>query len=304
MVLLQLDKEKKWTKITEEDKALLPPDEQKKVIYLDGKFWKCLEHYKHMQEKNNDVVIIIEGLEGSGKSTLQGMILEFISDGRFDPKNDLVGADYLDGLEKIERAKKRGWLGFDEGNVFFLATETTKREHRDLHKIFSIFRQKNLFVVICLPSFFRLGTYFAIDRSVGLVRTYFKKSRKGYFCYYGRSRKDKLYTVGKRTYNPNAVKPRLKGRFTTCYKLETQEYKNFKENTLSTEIEKAREKFKKPPTKFELEQKILKDFVEKNFKYKTKELASMLGVGERRIQQLKKMIREDKEKKSDNSLEK
>ncbi len=288
MVLLRYNKiAEQWQEIPKEEKQ--PTD-----LYLDGTLRKCLDHYKRVQHRDNDIVLIISGNEGSGKSTIMGDILEYISDGEFKPENDLIGADYLDGLEKIEKIKQYGCLGFDEGNAFFLATETMKREHRDLHKIFSIFRQKNLFVVISLPGFFRIGSYFALDRSAGLIRTYIQEGSRGYFAFYGRKAKDKLYRIGKQGHNDNAVKPTFRGRFGKCFKLENEEYREFKTDTLSNEISKAKEKYrdnnKSGLNEHDYKRKYNLEFIKNNPDLSSKEVGYRLGYTERRIQQLKKSI--------------
>lgn len=286
MVLLRFDKkEKKWIEIERLEK-------QEGDIYLDNNLRKCLDHYKSERNKNDDKGIVIVGDEGSGKSTIAGAILEYMSDGTFDPMKDLIGSDYLDGLEKIQNLKRKGQIGFDEGNIFFLATETVKREHRDLHKIFSIFRQKNCFFVICLPGFFRLGSYFALDRSDALIRTYKRNGNRGYFAYYGRKAKDKLYRIGKKTYDYKLVKPTFRGRFARCHKLENEEYRSIKDETLNHEINKAKEKLnvKKPPTEFEMRMKRDRELIKNNIEMDSKQLALVLGVTYRRIQQLKNEI--------------
>jgi len=285
MVLLRFNKqEKEWVVIPKSEKV-------EGDIYLDGKLRKCLDYYKSRQRKNNDCGIIITGDEGSGKSTVAGNIMEYMSDGKFNPTKEIIGSDYLDGLEKIEKVKTGGRLLFDEGNVFFLATETVKKEHRDLHKIFSIFRQKNLFFIICLPSFFRLGSYFALDRSSALITTYLKRGKRGSFSFHGKKGKDKLYRIGKKTYNPKIVKPKFRGKFTKCYKLENKEYRKIKEQTLHNEIGKARDRQKKPPTMWESQQRTRLDIIKKNHKLPAKELAKLLGLSEQRIFQIRREIK-------------
>ena len=213
MVLLIMDDETNdWKIITKEQKAEMPEEEQEKVLYLDGKMKEKLDFSQEQRAKNNDVIGIISGKEGSGKSSLAGNIMRYISKDTFNPKKHLIGSDYEDGIRKIEEILHKGFLMFDEGNVFFLSTDVMKRESRDLHKLFSIFRQKNLFVLIVLPSFFRLNSYFALDRSDFLCRTYIKDGQRSYFAYYGTKRKAQLYYKGKEGYNNNAVFPTFRGR--------------------------------------------------------------------------------------------
>lgn len=285
--MLRFNKERKqWDIIPAKEK-------QKGDFYLDGKEKKCLDHFKKQQQNNNDTLIPIVGPEGSGKGAKMGHILRYISDDKFDPKKDLIGADYVDGLTKIKNVKKMGWLGFDEFVSFGLGSETMKKEARDLHKIFSIFRQKNLFVVICLPSFFRLQSYYALDRSDALFSTYIKNGKRGFFSFYGKKTKDKLYRFGKKTHNMEAVKPTFRGRFTKCDLMETEDYFSFKESTLDLEIDKAMNNNKKPKTEWEIKKQMELDMVGKNMKTPAIELSKLFGMTERRIYQLKKQIREE-----------
>jgi len=289
MLLRWIEEDKKWIVINEKEK-------QEGDLYLPKKLIKCLNYYKQQQKNDNDIVLILSGNEGSGKSTLMGNVLEYISDTKFSPTKDLIGSDYLDGLHKIEDAPQGGYLGFDEGNSFFLATETTTTEHRDLHKVFSIFRQKNLFVVICLPGFFRLGTYFALDRSVCLMKTYLRKGKRGFFAFYGRSKKDALYRLGKPTYNDNLIEPNFRATFSKCHKLENQEYKTFKKVTLRSEIQKARDKYNKKVGKPKLESSTNREVVARNIDKPVKEVAKLLGISERAVYFIKSGLKEDANK--------
>ena len=293
MVLLIIDKETEdWKIITREEKAELPEEEQEKVLYLDGKEKKKLDFAQGQREKDNDVVVIVSGKEGSGKSSLAGNEMRYISKDKFDPKKHLIGSDYEDGIKKIEEAPYKGFLMFDEGNVFFLSTDVMKRESRDLHKIFSIFRQKNLFVIIVLPSFFRLNSYFALDRSAFLCRTYIKNGERSHFAYYGTRKKAQLYYKGREGYNDNAVSPTFRGRFTKCYLLETKEYKNFKLDTLQKSIKIAKVVKKKTPT--EVKRDVLQEMIRNNPDKTSIELSKTLGISSSYIRALRLKEKSDK----------
>ena len=281
MVLLRFNKETEvWDTVSEEDK--LETD-----LYLDGLLKKKLDFAKKQQANNNDVVGIISGDEGSGKSSLAGNIMRYITDDKFDPKKDMIGSDMEDAINKLLNAEEKSALMFDEGNVFFLSTETMKREQRNLHKVFSIFRQKNLFVLIVLPSFFRLGSYFAQDRSRFLIRTYLNNmGERSYFAYYGNMRKDNLYRFGKKDKNYNVTQPNFRGRFSSCYPLETKEYKAFKLRTLQKSFEEAL------PKKTKTAEQVRKEHDYKEIKrlydsgFKTIEIAKIKDISQRRVQQI------------------
>jgi hypothetical protein len=258
MVVLLFDKEKKkWKELTDEEKENISPEDKARTLYLDRQLKDRLDFAKKYQKNNNDVVGLIEGDEGSGKSSLGGNVMRYMTDDTFNPLTQMVGSDYEDALKKIEEAPQGGHLMFDEGNVFFLSTETTKREHRDLHKIFSIFRQQNLFVLIILPSFLRMGTYFALDRTKFLLQTYMKQDKRGQFAYYGNKAKAKYYRLGKKDmYNRNLVAPNFRGKFTRCITLEDEEYKKFKLKTLRQQFKNARDGQKKPKSPVEIEREV------------------------------------------------
>jgi len=292
MVLLQIDREKsKWFVITKEEKDLLPEDVQEKdVMYLDGKLKQKLDFAIKEQANNDDCPIIVSGAEGTGKGAITGNILRYVSKDKYDPKLHMIGSDYLDGLIKLRDAEMYGCLHYDEGNEYFLSTEIMKRESRDLHKIFSIIRQKCLFVVINMPSFFRSQSYFALDRTKFMIRVYKKQGKRGYFAYYGQKKKAKLYTFGKKNHNYNAVSPTFRGRFTTCYLLENLSYKKFKNETLDNAIDGAIESNKKtkPMSQTDIKRKLVKDLILSNPDKSTKELSSILNLSQRRIEQIRK----------------
>ena len=282
MVILILNKEKnEWQQISPEEKATLPPEMKAETLTISSKLKQKLDFGLKQQQNDDDVMVIIDGKEGTGKSSLAGEIMRYITKDTFDPKKDMIGSDYEDALEKIDNVKKGGCLMFDEGNAFFMSTDTTKKETRELHKIFSIFRQLNLFVIICLPSFFRMASYFASDRPKFLCTTYKHNGERGRYCYYGEKRLAKFYAKGrKEAYNRQAIKPQFRARFNKCICLENPEYKKFKLKTLKMAISKARTATKagKPPTPREIESKKIDDIILKNPDKTSEELGKFLGL--------------------------
>ena len=285
MVLLRFNKkDKEWKEI---------PQEKRKEhdLYLDGKLKNKLDFAKRHRKRNNDVIGIVEGKEGSGKSSLAGNIMRYVTNDSFDPTKDMIGSDYEDAINKIDKVKNSGHLMFDEGNVFFLSTETIKREHRDLHKLFSIFRQKNLFVLIVLPSFFRLGTYFALDRSNFMVRTYLKNGKRGYLGYYGEKTKANLYKKGKAKYDIHVVEPNFRGRFTKCYLLETKEYHDFKISTLKQSFVVARAPLRKKKSAAEIKREVMYKLIEDNPELTSPKLSLIIGMDDSRIRAIRREMK-------------
>lgn len=288
MVLLRFNKENsEWDILTKEQKAELPEDvQEKEVFYLDGFLKEKCDFAKKQKARNNDVVGICVGDEGSGKSTIAGNVMRYMCEDEFEPTLHMIGDDDDGGIDKLDKLPQGGNAVFDEGNRFFLSIETMKKEQRNLHKIFSIFRQKNLFILIVLPSFFRLGSYFALDRSRFMLRTYLRDGERSFFEYYGNQRKDKLYRIGKKLHDYSCVSPTFRGRFTKCLQLESKEYKDFKLKTLRSAIESTKPQ-NKPKSEHELKQQLIKDLIANNSDKTTAELGSLLDVTPRRIRQIR-----------------
>lgn len=296
MPYLRFDKkEKKWNVIESSEK--LETD-----LFLAQGIKNKLDFAKKQKEKNNDIVGIVCGDEGSGKSSMAGNMMRYMCDDTFNPIEDMIGSDEEDAYNKLQNVKHSGNLMFDEGNIFFLSTETMKRQHRDLHKIFSIFRQKNLFVLIVLPSFFRLGTYFALDRSKFLIRTYLDNNgERGCFAYYGNKVKNRLYRIGKKMHDYQIIQPNFRGRFKQCLQLESEEYTKFKLETLKKSFSIANRK--KVKTKYEIQNDYKKDLIRKNMDKPAKELGPILGITNRRVDMIKQQLRDYEDEQRNKQVE-
>jgi hypothetical protein len=295
MVLLKSPKltgSKNWEEITKEEKNQMSQEDQDKyVIYLDGKKKEKLDFVKKQQAKNTDACSIYDGPEGSGKSTDAVTDMRYVTNDKFDLQKHMIGADYEEALDKLEAVEDGLGLIFDEGQLLFASNEHMKRESRDLHKIFSIIRQKRLFVIIILPSIFRLNTYFAIDRSRFLVHHYIKGGDKGYFAYYGGQRKDKLIRYGKKTHDHSCVQPSFRGRFTVSAPLENPEYKAFKRKTLLEALRQAKNP-KKQRSEVEIKRDLIAQMIKNNPNKTSVELGSILGITDRRVRQIRTQLNE------------
>lgn len=303
MTLLIIDEHTKdWKEVSQEEKKKMSEEEQKKVLYVDEFHRKKLDFIRDEQNlKNRDSVGLICGQVGSGKSTKGANDLRYISKDRFDPDKHMIGSDYDDAIEKIEKVPKGEWLLFDEGSVFFKSVDVMTKESKSLADIFDIFRQKNLVVMICMPSFFRVNPTLAIERSHFLVRTYVltKKGHKDSFRfkYYGRKKKEILYNVGKKERNYNVVRTTIKGHFTPCYLIENEEYKEFKLQTLYNSIRKAKRKSstssKKTLSSKDIEMSVIRNIVANNPDKSSIELGKIIGKDDSRVRQIRADLKKE-----------
>jgi len=99
-------------------------------------------------------------------------------------------------------------------------------------------RQKNLFVIMVLPTFFMLDKYAAIFRAKALIHVYENKGIRGYFRLYNSRLKKLLYLHGKKdySYSHKFVRTRFTGRFYGKFALggdeEEKKYRKKKEEAL------------------------------------------------------------------------
>jgi len=168
---------------------------------------------KKLQKKSYDVVFMVDGLEGSGKSTLGNAIAYFLSDGNMTEFNIAEGSQ--DAIKKLEKLDEEAPLVIDEGSLVFSSKDVMKREQRQLVKILNVIRQKRMILVIIAPSFFDINRYVSVDRARFLLHVYPDKDyNRGRFSYFGTKKKRILYAEGKKNYNSyKRPKANFFGRF-------------------------------------------------------------------------------------------
>ena len=167
-------------------------------------------------EKDEDCVIAIDGLEGCGKSTLAFQIGKYI-DPTLNLKRVVFNAEEF--RNAVLNAKRGQCVIFDEAFTGFSSRSSLSGVNRTLVSLMMQMRQKNLFVIVVLPTFFLLDKYVALWRTKFLIHCYKNKSVKGYFRIYNRSKKKLLFLAGRQTYSYNVkigkvpILTKFKGRF-------------------------------------------------------------------------------------------
>lgn len=268
-------------------------------FYLDGELKKRLDNVKYItHERNYDAVIIIDGLERVGKSTLGITCGYYIADGNFTQEN--IAADSDDAIKKIESLPDKSVLLIDEGSLVFNSRDSMKREQRKLIKILNVVGQKNMTFIIVLPSFFDLNKSIAIRRSRFLLHCYSdNKLRRGRFAYFSQDKKKLLYMVGKKNYESYAY-PKLKkterGRFVDFNPL-GPEYLETKKKSLMSALHEE-DRHSKRGIRAELWQDIIQNVEkfksDKTFNDLTQEdKANMLNISRRTYVKYLKILRDE-----------
>lgn len=228
------------------------------TIYLDNFLKMRLDHVLKQQKKEFDAVILIDGNEGSGKSTLSFIVAWYLSNGNIAMTNICEGTD--DAVDKLEHLPDRSVLIIDEGSLLFSSRDVMKRENKQLLKILNVIRQKCMILIVVAPSFFELEKYLAYRRSNFLLHVYLdKRGNRGRFVYFGTKKKKLLYVNGKKNYDSYA-KPRgnFVGQFWNFKLPFDEEYQALKRRSLIDAI-----KTKKVELNDEFRRAVIKERLEK-----------------------------------------
>lgn len=205
--------------------------------YMDNKLAHVIDKkiIPSLQAKDKDCVIAIDGNEGAGKSTLALQIGK-----RIDPSLDLsrvvFSADEF--KQAIFKAKKGQCIIYDEAFTGLSSRSSLSGINRYLVSLMMQMRQKNLMVIIVLPTFFLLDKYVAIWRTRALIHVYESGGRRGYFRVYNRKTKKMLFLQGRQSYSylTKKIFIRFKGRFYGVFALgdekEEEKYRKKKEKAL------------------------------------------------------------------------
>jgi adenylate kinase family enzyme len=165
-----------------------------------------------LEKKDKDLFIVVDGTEGSGKSTLALQIGKYV-----DPSLDLdrVVFDAESFRQAVFKAKKNQCIVFDEAFNGLSSRASLSAMNKVLVGLMMQMRQKNLFIIMVLPTFFMLERYVALFRTKALVHVYEVGGVRGYFRVYNQKLKKILYLIGKKdySYNDRRVRTKFRGRF-------------------------------------------------------------------------------------------
>ncbi len=188
---------------------------------------------KQVLKEDWDRVYLIDGTEGSGKSLL-GLQLGYY----LDPTLNLDRVTFTgDEFSKaIDNAEKGQCIIFDEAFNGLSSSAAMSKMNRFLVRKLMECRQKNLFIIIILPTIFLLQKYVGIFRSRALFHVYVtRKGVRGYYRVYNESNKKLLYLLGHKMYS--YAKPYLKKSyvFRGKYPVDEESYREKKHTSLVEE---------------------------------------------------------------------
>lgn len=209
------------------------------ISYDDRLYKNLLEVREKLYKKDRHCIIVIDGAPGVGKSTLAQQI-SFVIDDKFTQEApDKIHNTVESFVNYIVTCKKNSAVILDEGLNGANIRRVMSNLNVLLQSVLSEIRQKNLFIIICVPFIFDVDRSIAVGLSDALIHCYEDKWGKRAFRFYGRRRKQQLYL------NPNnkkfysySTKGNFWGRFSPGYVMNEVQYRKFKADSLKKYISK------------------------------------------------------------------
>ncbi len=199
-------------------------DNENLPLYMDGGLYKQLEYNVRpaVQKEDFDFVMIVDGEEGSGKSVLAFQIGKVL-DPNLTIENICFTAD--DFINAVTKAKKNQCIIFDEGFTGLSSRASLSEINNLVISMMMEMRQKNLFVIIVMPSVFMLDKYAVFHRAKGLFHVYMSRGRRGYWRFFNRKAMKYLYLLGKKFYEYDKAEHTSFGVFKNQYTINEAEYR-------------------------------------------------------------------------------
>lgn len=185
---------------------------------------------KRVLKKDRDFVAVIDGEEGVGKSVLAQQIALYL-DPEFNIDKIVFNSDDFLRLIKDPKTKKGSCIVLDEAFSAANNRASLTEVNRSMIGVATEMRQKNLFILMVLPSFFDLDKFFALWRCRVLIHVYFTPDEDRHYIIFPKDTKKMLYLTGKKTYsytNPRSPYPPFD--FPNYYTVDETAYREKKSN--------------------------------------------------------------------------
>ena len=192
------------------------------------------------KSKDEDYVLVIDGKERTGKSTLAFQIGAYV-DHSFNINRICFTADEF--RHAIINAKPHECIVFDEAYRGLGSTSALSEVNKILKGMMMEMGQKNLFVIVVIPTFYLLEKYVALWRARTLIHVFRLRKKKGYWRLYNSNMKQRLYLnpIGKRNYSYIHVRTGYKGKFFPGYIVDDDEYRKKKDSSFKKRYTRTRD---------------------------------------------------------------
>lgn len=200
-------------------------------------------------EQDFDAVVIVDGKEGGGKSTIAHQIAVFLDkDNHFDiEKQEAFTPKRF--KEIVTTLPKFKAVVYDEARRALDRRKFGMDDNMSVLDMLAECRQRNLFLIIVMPSFYDMDMVVAVWRSRALIHVWYKWAdklpdgsiperplKRGFFRFYNEEGKKTLYTD--RFYRQSYSYPHLKNMsfdatFSAYFPADFEKYKKMKTESIN-----------------------------------------------------------------------
>lgn len=186
------------------------------AYYMDGYLKDNLDLIVQRTDALWDNLIIIDGLERAGKSTVAITCAAYLAEKLKRPFDAEKVFFSIDDLTNFAQSTREQVIIWDEAALGGMGQQWATSEQLKLKQLLITCGKYRHILIFIIPDFTILGKYFAVHRSVALLRVYSPDNiTRGYFRFYNIESKKLLYDAEKKgLYYNHGIHPSFKGRFT------------------------------------------------------------------------------------------
>lgn len=122
-----------------------------------------VEFLKCVQKQNDDALVLLDGLEGSGKSTVAFQLATALNP-NWNPERGLI-IDY-DDWEEVYSLEPGQVFVLDEGGDLMFSRDALQRENKLVVRMFQMARIFNHIIIVCCPNLHWVDVYVRDHRAL------------------------------------------------------------------------------------------------------------------------------------------
>lgn len=249
----------------------------------------CLKNTK----SKNDNIFMVDGREGSGKSTGIGFACGYYLSG----SNIKVVFTSQQFNDAYTTSNPGDTVIFDEFVTVGMSLQAMNKEQQNIIQMMTMSRKRLVNVILIVPNYFMFGWYFTTHRSLALIHVYTKNLMdRGYFSFYNREKMARMWFYGKKNFRVHIDKmANFHGRFPHYqdgFFFPDDEYQKAKDEAIKQISKPEKEEKGESDHKTDLFWKSLwlNDHIDDVLSMETKDLASKFGRSQRQWERIKKKL--------------
>jgi len=220
-------------------------EDEKHKYPIDGYLKDNLNTMNEVVHDDDDFVLLLDGRERAGKSVFAQQIAYYL-DRDFKLNNIVFTVD--DFLDKVRNSEPYSCIVWDEAFRGLNKRQAISRVNKKVVQTLMEVGQKNLFIIIVLPTFFELDKYAVLHRAKGLIHVHRdtlrsdKRLLRGFFKFYSYKKMKEMYFHGRFEYK-YCRQCDYFGRFPHYYTVDQEEYRNKKTYVFENEDHEQEDKY-------------------------------------------------------------